>query len=111
MELLNRVITGISAAPGKVQGKILIVNKEKDLDFLSDDNILVISDMNIKMFPLAKHKAQGFIAEQASITSHVATIAREAGKPCVVQATGVKDILKNGMMVELNGDAGTIVIL
>lgn len=111
MESSNNIIIGQPAAPGKVKGKVLIVDKEANLTSLPENSILVMGEVDSNVFALVKHKVLGFIAEGASVTSHVATIAREAGKPCVVQAKEVLEHLKNGMQIELDGDLGLITIL
>jgi pyruvate,water dikinase len=107
----QKIIQGVPASPGKVSGRTFIIKTANDAKKMKTGDIMVVATINLKLFPALKHRAAGFIAEQASITSHIATVAREAKKPCIVQAAGCLKILKNGMKIELDGNNGTIVIL
>jgi pyruvate, water dikinase len=113
MRSLNnqKIIKGIPASPGKISGRAFVVKTDKDRKKMKPGDILVVSVINLKLFPTLKHKAAGFIAGHASITSHIATVAREAKKPCIVRATGCLKTLKSGMRVELDGSKGTVKIL
>jgi pyruvate,water dikinase len=46
--------------------------------------------------------------ERGSTLSHSAVVARELGIPAVVNIPGITTILKNGDVVSMDGDAGTV---
>lgn len=107
----KKIIKGVPASPGKISGRAFVVKTNSDRKKMKTGDILVVSTINLKLFPTLKHKAAGFIAEQASVTSHIATVAREAKKPCIVRAAGCLKILRSGMKMELDGNEGTVKIL
>ena len=55
--------------------------------------------------------ASGIIAEKGSLLSHTAIISRELKKPAVVNVKNITNILKNGDVVEVNGETGHIKII
>ncbi|MDE6674155.1 MAG: phosphoenolpyruvate synthase, partial [Acetatifactor sp.] len=55
--------------------------------------------------------AAGIIAEKGSLLSHTAIISRELGKPAVVGVENATRLLRNGDLVEVDGDTGQIVVL
>jgi len=111
MKSLNNTLQGVPASPGKAVGNIFILDNDSDVSKMLDGDIVLMFELDMQRFPLVKAKASGFILEEASINSHISTAVREAGKPCIVQAKGIRDILKNGMKVELDGATGIISIL
>ena len=56
-------------------------------------------------------KAAAFVTDIGGITSHAAIVSREMGKPCIIGTKNATKVLKDGMMIEVNADNGTIKIL
>jgi pyruvate,water dikinase len=54
------------------------------------------------------HGASGIIAETGSVTTHLASIARESGKVAIVNAKGATRTLVSGEMITLDGDHGRV---
>ena len=52
----------------------------------------------------------GFATERGGPTSHTAIVARSAGIPAVVGATGLLDGLRDGTVVLVDGDRGEVII-
>src|SRR6202011_251488 len=52
----------------------------------------------------------GFATEQGSATAHTAILARALGLPAVVGIAGLVDAVKDGQVVLLDGDEGTLLI-
>jgi multiphosphoryl transfer protein len=52
----------------------------------------------------------GFATEQGSATAHTAILARALGLPAVVGIAGLVDAVKDGQVVLLDGDQGTLLI-
>lgn len=105
-ELKNRSLTKISgtlAAPGKARGKIKIVKSVREKDKIAAGDIVVMLDSNMKLLPTLRNRIAGFIIEKGSLTCHVATFARESGKPCLVKVRNATKILKNGDEVVIDG--------
>lgn len=52
----------------------------------------------------------GFATEQGTATAHTAILARALGLPAVVGIPGLVDAVEDGLVVLLDGDAGTLLI-
>ena len=55
--------------------------------------------------------ASGLVIERGSPLTHVAIVARELGVPTVVQVKDVTRELRTGMLVRLDGSAGSVTVL
>jgi pyruvate,water dikinase len=53
-------------------------------------------------------KAAAIVTEDGGITCHAAIVARELQTPCIVGCKNVLSVLKDGDIVEVNADAGTV---
>ena len=53
-------------------------------------------------------RACAIISEFGGIISHAAIVAREMGIPCVVAVERATVLLTNGMLVQVDGETGTI---
>ena len=104
-------IKGLAAAPGKVKGKIKIVLTPAEGGKVKSGDIIVTEQVTPN-FSKAVFRAAGLIADGGTgITSHSATLAREAKIPCVTSAKIATKILKDGDRVEVDGDRGIVRIL
>ena len=53
--------------------------------------------------------AAGLVVEQGSLLSHTAIIGRELGVPTVVGVEGATELIRNGQLIQVNGQTGEIV--
>lgn len=97
----DNVLRGHIGYAGKVRGKVRIVNNPDTT--IQPDEILVCKMTTPEYLQLMKTCA-GIITEQGGILSHAAIIARELKKPCVVGVKNVMNVLKEGEMVETDGN-------
>ncbi len=104
---LNAILKGAPASPGLVSGPVKLVPDVKHLDKVLKGDILV-TDMTTPDFVPAMKRATGIITNRGGLTSHAAIVSRELGVPCVVGTTTATQILKDGMIVTLNGSTGEI---
>ena len=102
-------LSGVCACPGVAQGKVRIVFDPKNTDF-STGEILVCPMTMVDYVPLMQ-KAVGIITEQGNILSHAAIVSRELDKPCLVGVKNATTLLKNGNLIELDADKGSIKML
>jgi pyruvate,water dikinase len=56
-------------------------------------------------------RAAGFITDEGGVTCHVAIIAREMNKPCIIGTGNATQILKDGDLVEVDAEKGVVRIL
>ena len=54
-------------------------------------------------------RAAAIVTDSGGMTSHAAIVARELGLPCIVGAHDATRVLTTGLVVTVDGSAGTIV--
>ncbi len=54
--------------------------------------------------------AAGLVVEKGSLLSHTAIIGRELGVPTVVGVEGATELIRNGQVIQVNGQTGEIVL-
>ncbi len=104
---LKAFAKGDPASPGMASGPVKIIASAKEIRKILSGDILVAEQTNPDFVP-AMRKAVGIITERGGRTSHAAIVSRELGIPAVVGAKGVIKLLKDGMVVTLNGSTGEI---
>jgi|SRR5665213_2218412 len=109
-ESKGALVSGQTGSPGKAKGIVQIVEPDNlDIDF-AEGNILVCSVTTPTFVPLMQ-KAAAIVTDQGGILSHAAIVARELKKPCVVATGNATKILKNGQIVSVDGDNGTVIAI
>lgn len=103
-------IKGICASPGEVEGKIKIIKKVNKKTVFKKKEILISKNLDINFLPFMK-KSGGIISEGGTILSHSSLVARELGKPYIMQVKNATKILKNGQKIRLDANKGIIEIL
>lgn len=102
-------ISGQTGSPGKAEGPVCIVNPDGvDVDF-PKGAVLVCEVTTPNYVPLMR-KAAAIVTDQGGIMSHAAIVARELKKPCIVGTGNATKKLKNGQIVSVNADLGTVTI-
>lgn len=102
---------GMPVSPGKAQGRVKIVLNPDECGKVERGDIIV-SIQVVPSFSTAIMKAGGIICDGGhGVTSHPATLAREAGIPCIIQTRFAREVLKDGQMVEIDGYDGVARIL
>jgi len=104
---LEKILTGAPASPGLVSGPVSIVNDIKHLEKCKKGDILV-TDMTTPDFVPAMKRALAIITNKGGLTSHAAIVSRELGVPCVVGTTTATKVLKDGMILTVNGNTGEV---
>lgn len=102
------VLTGVAGGGKTVTGKVKFVTDPNHADV--EGFILMAKRTDpgwTVLFPMAK----AVIIERGSALSHSAVVAREMGLTLVAGVRGLTDIVKDGMMVKVDGVNGTIEIL
>lgn len=105
-EKLQLILKAIPASPGIATGKVKIVTNDKDIDESAKGDILVAG--KIHDFKRAAKKAVAIILDHGGRASHNSIVAREAGIPAVAGAEEAGKMLRNGMIVTVNGGLGEI---
>ena len=77
----------------------------------SEPSVLVARDLAPSQTAgLDRALVVGFATEQGSATAHTAILARALGLPAVVGIAGLVDAVRDGQLVLLDGDQGTLLI-
>ena len=98
---------GDPASPGMASGPVKMLESAKEIHKLNAGDILVAEQTNPDFVP-AMRKAIAIITERGGRTSHAAIVSRELGIPAVVGCKDVRQLLKDGMVLTVNGTTGEI---
>ncbi len=104
---LPLILSGSPASPGIGVGVVKIIMSPKEIHKIKPGDILVAPQTNPDYVPAMK-KATAIVTEKGGRTSHAAIVSRELGIPAVVGAEGATKILKEGMVISVNGLTGDI---
>ena len=100
-------IKGQSASLGKVVGPVKIIRKTHDMENMHPGDILFASMTRPEMI-IAIKKAAGIVTDEGGITCHAAIVSREMGIPCIIGTKIGTQIFKDGDMVEVDANHGTV---
>jgi pyruvate,water dikinase len=101
------LVSGSPASPGIGVGPVKVIHSPKEIDKVFKGDILVAPQTNPDYVPAMK-KAAAIVTEKGGRTSHAAIVSRELGIPAVVGAEHATTILKNDMVISVNGQTGDI---
>ena len=101
------ILEGIGASPGLAYGNVEIVSKLDELDRVGEGDILVTKMTTPDMVPAMK-RAVGIITDEGGLTCHAAIVSRELGTPCIVGTKKGTRVLKDAMVVTIDGEKGHV---
>ena len=104
----NSVLTGVAGGGKVVIGRVKYVENPTDTDVRGYILMAKRTDPGwTVLFPMA----EAVIIERGSVLSHSAVVAREMGLTLVVGIRGLTDVIKDGMIVKVDGVNGTVEIV
>ena len=106
----HMTIKGLIAQKGKVTGKVKIVRSQDDIKDVNEGDIMVSNTTHPNYLP-AMQKASAFITNEGGVISHAAIVAREMKKPCIVGTKVATKVLKDGDLVEVDANTGTVKLI
>lgn len=106
-ETNEETVEGKIASKGKVRGKVKVILTAKDLNKVSEGDVLVSVTTGPDYVP-AMHKACAFVTDEGGLTCHAAIVSREMGKPCIVGTGNATRVLNDGDIVEVDCETGTV---
>lgn len=104
-----RMLRGIGGAPGEGLGRVRVVRVLEDIDRLLPGEILVAPTTAPSWSPVF-NLVTAVVTDAGGMLSHCAIIAREYGVPCVVGCVDATSRLKDGDLVRVNGQLGTVTL-
>ncbi len=112
----QKVIRGRPASPGLATGPVIIFSyrrpsehEEKMKNMLGGE--VLVSEMTRPNLVLACKKASAIVTDEGGILSHAAIVSREFGIPCIVGTENATQILKDGDIVKVDAEEGTVSIV
>lgn len=104
---LDVLLQGAPASPVISSGKVVIIKSPKELSKVEKGCVMVTEMTNPDYVP-AMRRATAIITDKGGRTSHAAIVSRELGIACVVGTGNATKILKDGMLVTVDGAKGVI---
>jgi pyruvate,water dikinase len=101
------VITGTGASPGTVQGRAKVVRKLSEAGKVQSGDILVCELTMAAWTPLFS-TASAVVSDTGGLLSHSAIVAREYRIPCVVGAIVGTSVIRDGMLLTVDGSRGMV---
>lgn len=102
-----KIIKGVVACKGKVQGRARIVMTPEDCQIMKKEEILV-SNMTHPDYLLGFKKAKAVVTDEGGISCHAAIVSREMSKPCIIGTKIATRVLKDGDLVEVDANKGIV---
>lgn len=113
-------IQGITANKGpKVRGRVAIINSDYGntahlmrarMEAMKQGDILV-SITTAPDLMEACNKAAAIVTDLGGMLSHAAITARELGIPCIVGTKSASKVLKDGDLIEIDSEKGTVTLI
>ncbi len=119
VNIQSNILKGKTAHPGpKVKGTVKIISREygdealmqKKMMEMKEGEILV-SETTEPALMEAMRKASAIITDIGGMLSHAAITARELNIPCIVGTGSASKVLKDGNLIEVDTEKGTVTIL
>lgn len=107
INVLKKNISGQTAYPGKVSGRVYVALSMDQFKKIPQGAILVCSITRYDVVPYL-NRVKAIITDQGGITCHTAIIAREMKIPAVIGTQYATDILKTGDWVEVDAERGIV---
>jgi pyruvate,water dikinase len=111
----THVVSGRVASLGKAIGPVKIINVDyadlshlnKEIAKMNQGDILIAETTSPELI-LACKKAAAIVTDIGGLLSHAAIVSREYGIPCIVGTENATKVFKNGDIVEVNTEKGTV---
>ena len=95
---------------GKAKGTARVIMAIDDFSKFQDGDILVTT-MTTPDFVILMQKSLAIVTDIGGLLCHAAIISREMNKPCVIGTKFATQKIKDGDIVEVDADAGTVKLI
>ena len=103
----KEILSGSGASPGIGSGKVRIILDLRDLNKIKTGDVLV-AKMTSPDMVVTMQKSSAIVTDEGGTTSHAAIVSREMGIPAVVGTGNATAILKEGIIVTVDGFNGKV---
>jgi len=101
------IIQGLPASPGTVRGRAKVVRTLSEASKLEKGDVMVC-EMTMPPWTPLFSTVSAVVADTGGILSHCAIVAREYRMPCVVATAIGTAVIKDGMMLTVDGSRGIV---
>src|SRR5262249_56950943 len=101
---------GMPGCSGVVEGRARVILDSNDPSAFEPGDVLVAPITDPSWTPLFV-PAAAVVVDVGAPLSHAIIVSRELGIPCVVSATDATRRIRNGALVEVDGDTGVVTVL
>lgn len=101
------VVTGTGASPGTVHGRATVVRNLSEASKVQSGDILVC-EMTMPAWTPLFSTASAVVSDTGGVLSHCAIVSREYRIPCVVGTVVGTSVLKDGMLLTVDGSRGVV---
>ncbi|MFQ5557375.1 MAG: PEP-utilizing enzyme [Acidimicrobiales bacterium] len=105
----RRELVGVPASSGRVEGPARVLRSADDIDQLESGDILVCEATSPNWTP-AFAIIGGCVCDSGGTLTHASIVSREYRIPCVTGTAVATSSILDGDIIEVDGDAGTVVI-
>ena len=101
------LVRGIPASPGTVTGKAFLISRNADYRRMPGDSV-VVARMTRPELVMGMDRIAAIVTDIGGSLCHAAIVAREKGIPCVVGTKRATKIIRNKMLVTVDGGVGEV---
>ncbi|WP_448624224.1 PEP-utilizing enzyme [Geodermatophilus sp. URMC 64] len=101
------VLTGVGGSAGTYTGRARVVRDLAAAAALEPGEVMVAPLTDAAWTPLFL-VAGAVVVDMGALNSHAVVVSREVGLPCVLSVTGATSLLTDGMLLTVDGTAGTV---
>ena len=98
---------GAPASPGVASGPARVLAQIGEVSLLRDGEVLVVTTPGPEWVP-GLERVAAVVADRGGVTTHLASVCRELGIPCVVGTRTATAAIRTGDHVIVHGDDGTV---
>ncbi len=98
------LIGGTTASPGVACGAVFLLENAADM-FRFPESAVVVTSQPLPRWAALLSRAAAVVAEQGSLTGHLASVAREFGVPAIFGVPSATRLLENGQLVTVDADS------
>ena len=106
----ERLLRGLAASPGVIEGTARLVSGPGEFDRIVQGDVLVTVSTS-EAFNILLPLLSGLVTDSGGLLSHAAIVAREYGIPGVVGTREATEKIADGARVRVDGNTGEVAVL
>ncbi|MGW2425630.1 PEP/pyruvate-binding domain-containing protein [Streptomyces sp. NPDC001709] len=103
----DRLLRGTAASAGRCTGTVRVIVSESEFGRLRSGDVLVCPETT-PQWSVLFGSIGALVTDTGGLLSHPSILAREHGIPAVVATGNATEVLRDGQVVEVDGQAGTV---